>query len=114
MDLLTPHEVQNLLLSWSKDLDDALSEYRIRLEAYPEAKRVARIAMNVALLGVEGKTVDLRKAKAEQACEEAIFGEDTAEALRDSAKAAWQTKLAQLNAGQSLSSTVREEMRLAR
>ena len=73
-----------------------------------------RLAYNSAIVVAEGRNADIRKAKAEQAAEEAIYAEKLAEALKDSAKAAWQTKLAQLNAGQSLSSTVREEMRLAR
>jgi hypothetical protein len=113
-DLLTPHQVQEFMLEKSKELDDAAEEYVRRLKDFPEALRVARIAMNTAVVGVEGKSADLRKAKAEQQCEQAIYAKDMAEALKDSAKAAWQTKLAQLNAGQSLSSTVREEMRLAR
>jgi hypothetical protein len=113
-DLMTPHDVQSFLLSASHDLDEATTEYRERLRQYPDAKRAARIAMNTAMLAIEAKTVDERKAKAEQIAEEALYAEHLAEALRDSAKAAWQTKLAQLNAGQSLSSTVREEMRLAR
>jgi hypothetical protein len=113
-DLLTPHEVQQFMLDKSEELDEALREYRYRLDAYPEAKRIARVATHNATLAVEAKTVDERKAKAELIAEQQIFAEEQAEALRDSARAAWQTKLAQLNAGQSLSSTVREEMRLAR
>lgn len=113
-ELLTPHEVQQFMLDKSKELDTAADEYRNRIELAIEAVRVARVAMNTAIVSAEGKSADIRKAKAEQACEPAIYAEEMAEGLRDSAKVAWQTKLAQLNAGQSLSSTVREEMRMAR
>jgi len=113
-DLLTPHAVQEFILAKSKELDDAAAEYIKRIAEYPEADRRKRLAYNSAIVVAEGRNADIRKAKAEQAAEEAIYAEKLAEALKDSAKAAWQTKLAQLNAGQSLSSTVREEMRLAR
>lgn len=113
-ELMTPLDVQTFMLAKSGELDAAVDEYVRRLGEYPEAKRIARVAMNNATLAVEAKTVDERKAKAELIAEQQIYAEELAEALRDSAKAAWQTKLAQLNAGQSLSSTVREEMRLAR
>ena len=113
-DLLTPHQVQEFMLAKSKELDEAASEYIKRIGEAVEAKRVNRIAMNASMTTVDGKTADVRKAKVEQACEQSLYQEELAEALQTSAKAAWQTKLAQLNAGQSLSSTVREEMRLAR
>ena len=113
-DLLTPHAVQEFMLAKSKELDEAAAEYIKRIAEYPEADRRKRLAYNSAIVVAEGRNADIRKAKAEQAAEEAIYAEKLAEALKDSAKAAWQTKLAQLNAGQSLSSTVREEMRLAR
>ena len=113
-DLLTPHAVQEFMLQKSQELDEAATEYIKRIAEYPEADRRKRLAYNSAIVVAEGRNADIRKAKAEQAAEEAIYAEKLAEALKDSAKAAWQTKLAQLNAGQSLSSTVREEMRLAR
>jgi hypothetical protein len=113
-DLLTPHQVQEFMLAKSKELDDAAKEYTKRIGEAIEAERVNRIAMNASLTTVEGKNSEVRRAKAEQACEESLYRDKLASALRDSAKVAWQTKLAQLNAGQSLSATVREELRLAR
>jgi len=114
MELLTPHDLQRALLAKSAEIDEALDEFRIACLAWPDADRAARIARNTALLTAEGKSADIRMAKAEQAAEEPIYAEKMKGALKESAKSALNARLAQLNALQSLSSTVREEMRLAR
>jgi hypothetical protein len=46
--------------------------------------------------------------------EEHLFAEQMAEGLRDVAKEALRARLAQLSALQSMATTIREEMRLAR
>lgn len=112
--LLTPQQLQQAMLEKSGEVDTALTEYRQAVERHVHADARRRIAFNTSLLAVEGKSAPERKAKAEQATEEHIFAEEMAEGLRDSAKEALRAKLAQLSAYQSMATTIREEMRLAR
>jgi hypothetical protein len=112
--LLTPHELQARLLEMSGQVDTALTEYRRAVKAHVEADRQRRIAVNTALLSVEGKSAPERRAKAEQASEEHIYAEELADGYRDVAKEALRARLAQLSALQSMATTIREEMRLSR
>lgn len=114
MDLLTPHDLQQAMLAKSAEVDQALESYRQALLAWPGADRAARISMNTAMLTADGKSSDLRKAQAEQAAEEHLHRANLASAQRDISKSALNARLAQLSAFQSLATTVREEMRLAR
>ena len=114
VDLLTPHSLQTAMLAKSAEVDEALDEFRTLNVAHVEADRAARVARNTALLTAEGANAQERLAKAEQAAESPIYAEKMASALKESSKEALRARLAQLNALQSLSSTVREEMRLAR
>jgi len=101
------------MLDKSREVDVALENYRDLNTAWVEADRASRVARNTALLTAEG-TVGERQAKAEQAADGPIYAEKMASALRDSAKEALRARLAQLSALQSLATTVREELRLAR
>jgi len=111
-DLITPHELQRAMLAKSREVDEALEDYRTRNLAWVEADRASRVARNTALLSTEG-TVGERTAKAEQAADGPIYAERMAAALRDSAKEALRARLAQLSALQSLATTVRTEMQMA-
>lgn len=113
-DLLTPAQLQEAMLAKSREVDTAISEYRQMIMAHVEADRQKRIAMNTALLAADGATAGERKAKAEQASEEHIYAEAHAAARREVAKEALRARLAQLSAVQSMATTIREEMRLAR
>lgn len=112
--LITPHELQSRMLEMSGQVDTALQDYRAAVKADVEADRQRRIATNTALLVAEGKSAPERKAKAEQASEEHIYAAELAGGLRDVAKEALRARLAQLSALQSMATTIREEMRLAR
>lgn len=113
-DLLTPHELQQAMLAKSGEVDQALDNYGDRIEKHVEADRQKRIALNTALLTADGKSAPERRAKAEQAAEDHIYAEAKAGAFREFAKAALGARLAQLSALQSMATTIREEMRLAR
>jgi hypothetical protein len=113
-DLLTPFQVQELMLTKSLEVDTAIAEYRAKSVAHVEARRLARIAMNTSLLSIDAKTVDLRKAIAEKANESEVYAEDLSEALRNSALEALRARREQLNALNALAYTIRTEMQLQR
>ena len=113
-DLLTPQALQTAMLAKSGEVDAAIEEYRQAIAAHVEADRQKRIALNTALLSVDGKSAPERRAKAEQASEEHLYAEAMADARREVAKEALRARLAQLSAVQSMATTIREEMRLAR
>ncbi len=113
-DLMTPFDLQRQMLAMSHEVDRCIVEYRDKSVAWVEKKRAARIAFNTALLSASGANVPERKAKAEQACEELLYAEEMAEALRTTALEALRARREQLNALNALAYTIRTEMQLAR
>ncbi len=113
-DLMTPFDLQNRMLEKSAEVDTAIAEYRATSVAWVEANRASRIAVNTALVTVEGTNDRQRKAKAEQGAEDLIYKEELSKALRDSALEALRARREQLNALNALAYTIRTEMQLAR
>lgn len=113
-DLLTPHALQQAMLAKSTEVDAALDNYREAVKRHVEADKSRRVSFNTSLLVIDEGTAQERKAKAEQAASELIYAEEMAEGLRDVCKEVVRAKLAQLSALQSMASTIKEEMRLAR
>ncbi len=113
-ELLTPFDLQSRMLAKSDEIDTAVAEQRMRGVALVEATRTARVAVNSSLAASEGKSADVRKAKAELASEDLIYKEDMARALEKSALEALRAKREQLQALVALGYTIRTEMQLAR
>jgi hypothetical protein len=119
-EVLTTARLNRMLLDKSAEVDAALEEYRAALADFATKDRDARKARAFVLI----QTRD-RYPKATVAVIEAYVDTDedirpvldaAAQALarKEIAKAALQARMAQLSVAQSMASTAREEMRLAR
>jgi hypothetical protein len=119
-DILTSAVINDLLLAKSREVDEAVDEYRAALEDHAvkarEAKRhrsFVTVTMRHQYPKAPAVVLDAY-VEQDESIAPVLDAEARALARKEIAKAAWQSKLAQLSAAQSLASSAREEMRLAR
>lgn len=111
---LTAREMSGLMVAKSREVDDALSEYRKVTSGWVEADRTMRIARAKAYLATDGKTVAERQAEVELQTDAETFSATLLDAKRNGAKEALRARLSQLSALQSQATALREELKLVR
>ena len=112
--VMTAHEMSGLMVAKSRELDEALSEYRSVTRGWVEADRTMRIARAMAYLMADGKTVAEREAQVELSTDAETFSATLLDAKRNGAKEALRARHSQLSALQSTATALREELKLVR
>ena len=110
VDDLTPAQLNSQLMDLSHEVGKAVNEVRQRSLQYADADRAYKRAYAEAYLDASG-TIAERERTADLESLEARYALKGAEGLMRSADLALRAKMAQLNALQSVASSVRQEHR---
>jgi hypothetical protein len=112
--VLTAYDLNQQMMAKSREVDEALVEYRRAADQWATAEHTSKRSQAQAYLTAKAKTVGEREALVFIQCEAEILSASTFDALRNGAKEALRARLAQLSALQSQATALREEIRLAR
>ena len=112
--VLSAFELNQLMLQRSRDWDTALAQYAEASELWGQAHNLARKRQAQAFAFCKGKTVNETRALVDIECDEELSAEVRLEILRNSASKALEAAKGQMSALQSMSSALREEIRMAR
>lgn len=113
-DILTAFQLNQLMMKLSRDIDDAVGEYKLRAEEFAAVKTTSEFAAATAWPMNDKRTVDEKRSLVTIATSKELFAELKAEALRNSADRALKAAMAKLSACQSLAAALREELRFNR
>jgi hypothetical protein len=112
--VLTAFELSKQMVAKSHEIDEALTELRDSAELYPQAYKVMLRQTSEKFLTAKGATIKDRESLVNLECEDAIYEELKWKNLKEVFKKTVDVRMGQLSALQSLSSALREELRLNR
>jgi hypothetical protein len=112
--VLTAFELSKQMIAKSHEVDEALTELRDSAELYPQAYKVMLRQTSEKFLTAKGSTIRDRESLVNLECEDAIYEEMKWKNLKEVFKKTVDVRMGQLSALQSLSSALREELRLGR
>ncbi len=113
-DVLTAYEVNRQMTAKSREIDQALDEYRHNTDLWVVASSNLRKHRAIQYTKVPGKNQAEREAAMSTEIEDFIYEEERLKAAREVGKEFIRARTAQLSALQSGASALREELRLAR
>lgn len=111
--MITPRELVDEMIRLSRELDSAHDRLVSKSEEWAQLENDYRLAKATAFLAATGRTVEEKKAHADQATSQQRVKAHAAEGLKVAALEKVRSLRAQLSALQSVSSSVRSEIEMA-